>query len=211
LKPQINAGKSVNSLFAMKILNTKRRRFLAALLVFPLWFAVHTLYIIADGLNDEIAPADAAVVLGNTVERNGQPSERLKARLEKAVELYEKKLVAKVIVSGGFGAEGFEEADVMRDYLVGRNIPESAIILDRGGANTYKTAVNTREIMTAQNLRSVTIVSQYFHITRTRLAFQKAGIANIYAAHADYFEWRDIYSIIREFTGFYSYLLGARS
>ena len=65
--------------------------------------------------------------------------------------------------------------------------------------------------MQSQNMQSVIIVSQYFHITRTRLAFQKAVIENIYAAHADYFEARDIYSILREFTGFYSYLIGAKT
>jgi vancomycin permeability regulator SanA len=195
----------------MKILNSKKRKVLAGLLIFPLWFMAHTLYIIIDGLNDEIAAADAAVVLGNTVEPNGQPSDRLKARLEKAVELYEQKLVGKIIVSGGLGVEGFEEADVMRSYLVSRNIPESNIILDRGGSNTQKTATGTKQIMEAQNMRSVIIVSQYFHITRTRLAFQKAGIDNIFSAHANYFEWRDVYSILREFTGFYSYLIGARS
>lgn len=195
----------------MKILQSKWRKFLIILLVFPLWFFIHTIYIVADGLNDEIAKADAAVVLGNTVERNGQPSERLKARLDKAVELYEKNLARKIIVSGGFGVEGFEEADVMRDYLVGKNIPERDIILDRDGYNTHKTAVNTKQIMQANNLQSVIIVSQYFHITRTRLAFQKAGIENIYAAHADYFELRDVYSIVREFTGFYTYLIGAKS
>jgi vancomycin permeability regulator SanA len=195
----------------MKILKSKRRKYLAILLVFPLWFLAHTIYIVADGLTDEIERADAAVVLGNTVEPNGEPSARLKARLEKAVELYQKNLVGKIIVSGGFGAEGFEEADVMRSFLVGKNIPESDIILDRDGYNTHKTAVNTRAIMQANGFRSATIVSQYFHITRTRLAFQKAGIENITAAHADYFELRDVYSILREFTGFYTYWLGAKS
>jgi vancomycin permeability regulator SanA len=192
----------------MTILKSKWRKLLAGLLVFPLWFFIHVVYITADGLTDELERADVAVVLGNTVERNGQPSERLRARLDKAVELYEKNLTAKIIVSGGFGAEGFEEADVMRDYLVAKNIPESAIILDKDGYNTHKTAVNTKRIMAAHNFKSATIVSQYFHITRTRLAFQKAGIENISAAHAEYFEWRDAYSILREVVGFYSYLLG---
>src|SRR5215213_6167180 len=195
----------------MKILKSKRRKYLAILLVFRLWFLAHVVYIVADGLTGEIARSDAAVVLGNTVERDGQPSGRLRARLEKAVELYRKKLVGKIIVSGGFGAEGFEEADVMRAFLVGKNIPDEDIILDKDGYNTYKTAVNTRAIMEANNFRSVTIVSQYFHITRTRLAFQKLGIENVYAAHADYFELKDIYSILREFTGFYTYLLGEKS
>jgi vancomycin permeability regulator SanA len=198
-------------LLAMKILKSKRRKFLAVLLLFPLWFLAHTIYIVADGLTDEIATADAAVVLGNTVEADGKPSPRLKARLEKSVELYEKNLVGKIIVSGGFGVEGFEEADAMRDYLVTRNIPESAVILDRAGYNTYQTAVDAKQIMQENNLKSVIIVSQYFHITRTRLAFRKAGIEQIYAAHAEYFELRDVYSILREFTGFYTYLLGAKS
>jgi vancomycin permeability regulator SanA len=195
----------------MKILKSKWRKYLAILLVFPLWFLAHTVYIVADGLTDEIAKTDVAVILGNTVEPSGKPSERLKARLDKAVELYQKNLVGEIIVSGGFGAEGFEEADVMRDYLIAKNIPESDIILDRDGYDTHKTAVNTRAIMQANGFQSVTIVSQYFHITRTRLAFQKAGIENIYAAHAEYFEIRDVYSILREFTGFYTYALGAKS
>lgn len=195
----------------MKILRSKWRKIAAVLLVFPLWFIAHVVYIVADGLTDEVAQTDVAVVLGNTVERDGQPSARLKARLDKAVELYEKNLVAKIIVSGGFGAEGFEEADVMRDYLVGKKVSAENIILDRDGYDTYKTAVNTRAIMEANGFRSVTIVSQYFHITRTRLAFQKLGIENIAAAHANYFELRDVYSIVREFTGFYTYLLGAKS
>lgn len=195
----------------MKILNSKWRKVLAVLLIFPLWFLIHVAYIVGDGLIDEIAPVDAAVVLGNTVERNGQPSERLKARLDKAFELYEKKLAGKIIVSGGFGAEGFEEADVMRDYLVAKNVPATDIILDRDGYNTYKTAVSTKRIMDANNFRSVMIVSQYYHITRTRLAFRQVGIENIYAASADYFEFRDFYSILREFTGFYTYLVGAKS
>ena len=195
----------------MKILKSKWRKIAAVALIFPLWFLAHVVYIVADGLTDEIERADAAVVLGNTVERDGQPSERLKARLEKAVELYEKNLVGVIIVSGGFGAEGFEEADVMRDYLIGKRVPAENIILDRDGYNTYKTAVNTKQIMQANGFRSVTIVSQYFHITRTRLAFRKLGIENIGAAHADYFELRDIYSIVREVMGFYTYALGAKS
>ena len=173
----------------MKILKSKRRKILAILLIFPLWFFIHTVIIVADGLTDEIEKADVAVVLGNTVERDGQPSARLKARLEKAVELYEKKMVGKIIVSGGFGAEGFEEADVMRDYLISRNVPAQDIILDKDGYNTYKTAVNTRAITAANNFKSVTIVSQYFHIMRTRLAFQKLRIENITAAHADYYNF----------------------
>ena len=36
-----------------------------------------------------------------------------------------------VIVSGGFGKEGWDEAQVMADYLAARGVPQSAIMIDR--------------------------------------------------------------------------------
>lgn len=40
------------------------------------------------GLWDDARQADVCVALGNTVGRDGRPSGRLRARLDKAVELY---------------------------------------------------------------------------------------------------------------------------
>ena len=82
-----------------------------------LWFLVHTVAICVDGFTDENARADAAVVFGNKVLMIGVPSPRLQARLDAARSLYEKKLVLKILVSGGIGKEGFDEALVMRDAL----------------------------------------------------------------------------------------------
>jgi uncharacterized SAM-binding protein YcdF (DUF218 family) len=55
------------------------------------------------------------------------------------------------------------------------------------------------------NIESVMVITQYFHITRTKLAFNKLGFKNVYAAHAEIFEYRDLYSIIREFPAYYKY------
>ncbi|MGB8645921.1 MAG: hypothetical protein WCF84_11840, partial [Anaerolineae bacterium] len=52
-----------------------------------IWFLVHSAFIIWDGLHDRLAPADLAVVLGNKVEQNGQPSWGLQTRLDKALQL----------------------------------------------------------------------------------------------------------------------------
>src|ERR1043165_654247 len=100
-------------------------------------FLVAAALLAADGLRDEIHPADVAIVPGNTVERDGQPSARLRARLDKTLELYRCGLFGHVIVSGGVGAEGFDEAEVMKRYLVGRGVPEECVIADGGGATTY--------------------------------------------------------------------------
>ncbi|WP_426350689.1 YdcF family protein [Alloiococcus sp. CFN-8] len=191
--------------------NLHYRRFTKILIVFfvvfIVWFIVHTLMITYDGLRDNINFTDAAVVLGNKVETDGTPSNRLKSRLDKAIELYEKGYFDYIIVSGGTGKEGFDEAEVMRSYLMDKGISDEYIILDHDGYNSYMTAENTKAIMDKMDFHSVTIITQFFHISRTELAFKKVGVEEIYSAHADYFELRDIYSLVREFPAYYKYLL----
>ncbi|WP_035179355.1 YdcF family protein [Alkalihalobacterium bogoriense] len=174
-----------------------------------LWFCIHTLAIVVDGFNDEIDKVDVAVVLGNKVDVDGTPAKRLQARLDKAIELFEEGYFPYIIVSGGTGKEGFDEAEVMKVYLVKQGIPEEVIIKDNQGYNSFMTAENSKTIMDELDLNSVMVISQYFHITRTKLAFEKIGFdkADIYSAHADIVEIRDIYSVVREFPAYYKYLL----
>jgi uncharacterized SAM-binding protein YcdF (DUF218 family) len=169
-------------------------------------FLVAAALLVADGLRDEIHLADVAIVPGNTVESDGQPSARLRARLDKTLELYRGGLFGHVIVSGGVGAEGFDEAEVMKRYLVSRGVPEERVIADGGGATTYLTARNAAEVMRRNGWGSALIVSQYFHIARTRLAVEGFGVRPVYSAHAEYFEPRDLYSVMREVVGYGAYL-----
>ncbi|HEX3043184.1 MAG TPA: YdcF family protein [Bacillota bacterium] len=171
-----------------------------------LWLLTHILIISIDGLQDDLQKSDVGVVLGNKVETNGQPSRRLQSRLDRTVELYHEGYFQRIIVSGGVGKEGFDEAKVMKGYLVKKRIPSEKVFLDHAGNNTYLTACNTQRMMKRQKLESVLIISQYYHITRTKLAFSKAGFTKIYSAHARIFELRDVYSLLREVVGYYKYL-----
>ncbi|WP_207753510.1 YdcF family protein [Sporosalibacterium faouarense] len=172
-----------------------------------LWFSIHIFLIVIDGLNDDLETVDVGVVLGNKVELDGQPSKRLQRRLDRAIELYEGDYLKYIIVSGGIGKEGFDEAVVMKDYLIQSGIPEDNIILDSKGNNTYMTAKNSKEIIEKESFNSVMIISQYYHISRTKLAFKKVGFNKVYSAHARIFEIRDIYSLVREFVAYYKYLV----
>ncbi|MBL4650529.1 MAG: YdcF family protein [Aureispira sp.] len=167
------------------------------------WYAIHSAFIIIDGLTDEVVSCDVVVILGNKVNENGQLSERLKARVDKGLQLYQKGWYQQILVSGGLGKEGHLEGDAMAAYLIQKGVPSAAILIDNKGNNTNATALNTKALFSSQT--SITIVSQYYHISRTRLAFQKAGFTSIYGVHADYFELRDFYSIFREFFGYYKY------
>lgn len=170
-------------------------------------FAITTFFLIFDGLDDKIEQSDVAIVLGSQVNPDGSLSGRLEARLDKAIELYRNDVVPAVIVSGGTGRSGYNEALVMKKYLLAHQIPESVIFVDGHGINTRATAFNSADLMRTHGFKSALIVTQYFHISRTYLALQQCGIAPIYTSHAHYFELRDVYSIVREVFGFYYYLL----
>jgi vancomycin permeability regulator SanA len=185
---------------------TKRILLFTALPIMLAFILAATL-IVADGLTDDIHAADVAIVPGNTVEKDGRPSARLQARLDQTVALYRQGLFPDVIVSGGVGSEGFDEAVVMKRYLVENGVPEGRIHVDSGGATTYLTARNATRIMRENGWQSAMVISQYFHVPRMRLALKRSGITPVFSAHAKYFELRDVYSIAREVIGYGAYLL----
>lgn len=171
------------------------------------WFLIHTVVITIDGLRDENAPCDAAVVPGNEVLPGNKPSARLAARLDTAARLYFSRSCGTIIVSGGIDSAGNDEAKVMKEYLIAKGVSSDSVLTDNKGVNTRATAINTGRIMKEHGLNSVVIVTQFFHVTRTKKAFRQCGIDHVYSVHADFFEMRDVYSLVREFFAFYSYLV----
>ncbi|BDS12544.1 YdcF family protein [Aureispira anguillae] len=168
-------------------------------------FIIHSILIVGDGLIDEEGYSDIVVILGNKVHEDGSLSLRLKSRMDKGLELYQNQKCQYLVVSGGLGKEGHWEGNVMADYLIQQGVPQKAIIIDNDGNNTAATAQNVRALQLP--FQSITVVSQYYHISRSKLAFQKVGFAEVKGVHADYFELRDFYSIFREFFGYYKYWL----
>jgi len=164
---------------------------------------------VIDGLLDEDdVRADVAVIFGNTVHEDGTLSVRLEKRLEAGYDLWKKEGVPRIIVSGAVGKEGHDEALVMKEYLVSRGMPESDILVDSDGINTRATAAFVKQLVDKNGWNSVCLVTQYHHMTRAKLAFHQAGVAQVFGVHARLFEWRDLYAIIREYIAYYSYLIG---
>lgn len=157
------------------------------------------------GLHDHLGRADVCLVLGNAVYRDGRPSNRLKTRLDKAVELHQQGLFSHILVSGGVYHRNAPEGTAMKAYLVQKGIPAAAILVDNEGVDTRSSARNTAKLAKARGWTSVLAVTQYFHIPRTRLALRQEGIPTVYSAHADGLEQRDMYSIFRELAGYPAY------
>ncbi|MCW7541017.1 YdcF family protein [Aquabacterium sp. A7-Y] len=160
------------------------------------------------GLRDHIEPADAIVVPGNTVAPDGTPSTRLQARLDRALEVYRQGAAPLIIVSGGTGKEGHDEARRMASYLVEHGVSPDAVLRDSAGHDTWATATNVARIARQRHLKSVLVATQYFHVPRTRLALVRSGVPVAGTVHARYFEARDLYSLAREVAGFAAYYVG---
>lgn len=166
---------------------------------------VHSVVMVVDGVTDDASYSDVILIFGNKVYIDGSLSKRLQSRLDKGIQLYNQRIAPTIIVSGGLGKEGHQESAVMKEYLLLHGIPKSAIIEDKNGYNTYQTAKNVKAVI-ENTTAKIVIVTQYYHITRAKLALKKFGFKNVHAAHADMFpELRDLYSIPREVVGYYYY------
>ncbi|MBC7425785.1 MAG: YdcF family protein [Bacteroidia bacterium] len=175
-------------------------------LIISLWVIGFLSFIITDGLTDSGTKADAIVIFGNKVNNDGTLSERLKARLDHGLKIYKDGRASKIIVSGGLGKEGFYEGDKMRDYLISKGVEPEIILTDNHGDNTEATVVNAIKSSKLNNFRSLLVVSQYYHISRSKMLFRKHDFRNIYSSGPKYFELRDFYSLLRELPAYYSSL-----
>jgi vancomycin permeability regulator SanA len=168
--------------------------------------AVTVVWIVYDGLNDHGDHADVAVVPGNAVLQNGLPAGVLRSRLDRTIELYRAGKFPLIIVSGATKLGGYDEPAVMSNYLVQHEVPRGSIIEDKMGLNTSDTGKDVAKIMRARHLGSAMIVTNYYHITRTKLALQHAGIHDVEQAHVGVVTKDDAFMVAREVVALYYYL-----
>lgn len=190
------------------------RRRIAQLCILFLGLALTAvLALVAGGLYEREARADLIVVPGNFVTSKGLLSQRLQARLDAALVLYQAGDAPLIFVSGGHGASGksYDESLAMRDYLVERGVPAKAVVRDDKGVDTYATAANAGQFMQRRGWRTALVATQWFHIPRTRLALERVGVTVVGSRYARYAEWRDVYSALREILGYTAYYTGLRS
>ena len=124
---------------------------------------------------DEAQPADVILVLG-AAEYRGRPSPVLRARLDHALELYNRNLAPRILTTGGAGGDPvFTEGGVGRSYLIGRGVPSEVIIVETEGESTVQSTAMAAEIMRRMGLRSVIVVSDGYHIYRVKQMLKSRG------------------------------------
>ena len=96
------------------------------------------------------------------------------ARFSEGVNLYKRGLGRYLVFSGAAFDNGTSNADVMRDLAVQRGVPDSAILEEPFGEDTWGNAVHTRQVLEAHGLRSAILVTSPYHARRAKLTFDAA-------------------------------------
>jgi Uncharacterized conserved protein len=159
---------------------------------------------------DEARPADAILVLG-AAEYRGRPSPVLRARLDHALDLYRRKMAAILITTGGAGGDpDYTEGGVGRSYLIARNVPSEAIVVEPEGETTAHSIAAAGEILERMGLKSCILVSDGYHIFRAKKMLEFRGI-KVYGSprqsnsHEDPEQW---WQYFRQAVGYLLWALG---
>jgi uncharacterized SAM-binding protein YcdF (DUF218 family) len=152
------------------------RRLLTVLvaLCFGVWL-VSAAAVLVWSSRDEARPAEAIVVLG-AAQYAGRPSPVLRARLDHALELWDRHLSSLLILTGGTGAgDTTSEAAVGRKYARKHGVPDSSILEENAGRTTSESMRAVAGMLEVRGLQTALLVSDPFHMLRLRILARRFG------------------------------------
>jgi uncharacterized SAM-binding protein YcdF (DUF218 family) len=171
------------------------------------WIAAR---IVVNSNGDAERKADAIVVFG-AAEYSGKPSPVLKARLDHALELFQRGLAPVVITTGGAGLDPvFSEGGVGRDYLMKQGVPDVNLIAETQGDDTAESARRVGAIMRKNHMRTALVVSDAYHIFRIKRMMREEDIDAYGAPRPESLPktpWKRFTGVMRECVSFWAWKL----
>ena len=126
--------------------------------------------------SDGARPSDAIIVLG-AAQYDGRPSDVLAARLDHALELYERGVAPVIVVTGGRQAgDRFTEATAAAQYLHERGVPDEAILRETTGRSSWESLAASARFLEARGWDRVTLVSDPYHSARIDAIASEVGL-----------------------------------
>lgn len=146
-----------------------------------------------------LPPTATALILGTSHwSLNGAPSAHFRGRMNAAAALYESGQVQRLLLSGANPSIHYNEPQRMREALLSRGIPDSALTLDYAGRRTLDSVRRARDVFKA---RELIIVSQPYHLYRALFLAESDGLrAHGLAAEGPALrqrwrtEWREVFA-----------------
>lgn len=122
---------------------------------------------------EHLKPAQAVIVPGASVLRDGTPSDILEDRLLTALEVYESGKADKILVSGDNGQNDYDEVNAMKAFLLKQDVAPEDLFLDHAGFDTYDTMYRAQAIFGAE---SVIVTTQAYHLPRALYIGRELGL-----------------------------------
>ena len=91
---------------------------------------------------------DYLIIFGAAVRPNGRPSAALRRRVDPAIRLARSDPNAMLLPTGGRGANGLSEAEMMRDLFLDAGIDAGRIVVETQGRDTLESVRKCHDILT---------------------------------------------------------------
>lgn len=143
---------------------------------------------------ETLPEAEIIVVLGGATDAAQYPRKMVELnsaadRILYASWLYHQGVATKLLLSGGYipwlGEKEGSYAENMASILVRLGVPESAILLETQSLNTYENALYCKEILAANDINQIVLVTSAQHMPRALASFEKQGL-EVIPAPTDY-------------------------
>lgn len=119
----------------------------------------------------------AAIVVMGAAQYGGRPSPVLRARVDHAIDLWNKGYAPRLVFTGGPGdRDTTSEAAVAERYAIEHGVPARAILIENVGRSTVESLQHVAALMDAEPSRTVILVSDPFHMLRLTILARRYGL-----------------------------------
>ncbi len=168
----------ISMVLVLSISSTGKANALKALLVFVVIcvigiFSVYlSVYNFEDDslkYSDNQRTADSGVILGAAVWGGNRPSPVLKERILKGYEIYKRKIVPKLVITGGGSPNELTEGEVSKNELIKFGVDPSKLILENSSNSTVEQIHFVRdELYKSNSWKRIILISDNFHLLRSK-------------------------------------------
>jgi uncharacterized SAM-binding protein YcdF (DUF218 family) len=131
------------------------------------------------------APADAIVVLGSSMSRDGMLSASSLRRALHGMALYRSGLAPLLVFLGPRNVSGHSQAEERATLALEWGIPPEAILTGGQTWTTRDEAQGVKALLAPKGARRILLVTNGFHMRRARWLFERAGFEVLPAPLAD--------------------------
>lgn len=127
-------------------------------------------------VSSKVQPADAIVVLGAGIHRDGTLGKGSLCRAVQGIVLYRRGLAPVIVLSGPSYEGSPVEAEVRAELARQLGVPEKAILLEKQADTTAEEVENITATLRKMGMKRILVVTSSLHLSRAVSRFERMGL-----------------------------------